>query len=61
MEKIDPIADIEIVHYELILSDLDMLERRIVKAQKAAKSQIRLRQNCLRLWKKLEQLWKTGN
>lgn len=35
--KIDPLADIEIINTELILSDLEILERRIAKAKKMLK------------------------
>ncbi len=35
--KIDPISDIEIINTELILSDLEVLERRIQKTQKNLK------------------------
>ncbi len=34
---IDPIRDVETINYELILSDMEMLERRLDKARKAAK------------------------
>ena len=36
--KIDPISDIETINTELILSDMEMLERRIQRASKAAKA-----------------------
>ena len=36
--KIDPIRDIEIINVELILSDLDIIENRISKIEKKAKS-----------------------
>ncbi len=35
--KIDPLSDIEIINMELILSDLEVLERRITKAKKMLK------------------------
>lgn len=35
--KIDPISDIETINTELLLSDMEVLERRIDKTQKAAK------------------------
>ncbi len=35
--KVDPIADIEVIHTELALADLEMLEKIIVKVQKEAK------------------------
>lgn len=36
--SIDPIRDIEIIELELILSDLEMIERRVMKTEKMAKS-----------------------
>ncbi len=33
----DPVRDIEIIHLELVLADLEMAERRVDKARKAAK------------------------
>jgi len=59
-EKIDPVEDIEIVHYELILSDLDMLERRIAKAQKAAKSQDKASKEMLLLMEKIKETLLSG-
>jgi hypothetical protein len=55
MDKIDPAGDIEIVHYELILSDLDMLERRIAKVQKAAKANEKGQREFLRLLEKIKE------
>lgn len=36
--KVDPLEDIEIINYELILSDLESLEKQYPKLQKSAKS-----------------------
>ncbi|MDR3239871.1 MAG: redox-regulated ATPase YchF [Clostridiales bacterium] len=36
--QVDPIRDIEIIHIELILADLEVIERRLSKALKSAKS-----------------------
>lgn len=36
--KIDPISDIETINTELILSDMDSVEKALLKAQKASKS-----------------------
>jgi ribosome-binding ATPase YchF (GTP1/OBG family) len=36
-ETVDPARDIETINFELIFSDLDLLERRIDRAKKAAK------------------------
>ena len=38
MDSIDPVRDIEIVNTELVLADLESVEKRKVKQQKAAKS-----------------------
>ncbi len=37
--KVDPLSDIDIINTELLLADLDTVEKRSVKAQKAAKAQ----------------------
>jgi len=37
--KVDPLHDIEIINTELLLADLDTVEKRSVKAEKAAKAQ----------------------
>ena len=36
--KIDPLSDIETINTELILADMEVLDKRILKAQKAAKN-----------------------
>ncbi|MEG0391517.1 MAG: GTPase, partial [Anaerovoracaceae bacterium] len=36
--KIDPLSDIETINTELILSDMEVLERRIQRSAKAAKN-----------------------
>src|SRR5437763_15109634 len=38
MDTVDPIRDIEIINTELVLADLESVEKRKAKAQKAAKS-----------------------
>ena len=40
--NVNPIRDIETINLELIFSDMEMLERRLAKSQKAAKSDIAL-------------------
>lgn len=42
-ETVDPLRDIEIIHLELIFSDLDLLARRLAKTEKAAKAAPKLR------------------
>ncbi len=60
--KIDPLSDIEIINMELILSDLEVLERRITKAKKMLKGdkglqkEIDLLARSLPGWKKAKQL-----
>ena len=36
--SVDPIRDIETINYELIFSDMEIIERRLAKTQKAAKA-----------------------
>ncbi len=36
--RIDPVSDVETINYELILSDLEIVERRIERTQKAMKA-----------------------
>src|SRR5438309_3286324 len=38
MDTVDPVRDIEIINTELVLADLESVEKRKVKSQKAAKS-----------------------
>ena len=38
MDTVDPVRDIEIINTELVLADLESVEKRKLKAQKAAKS-----------------------
>lgn len=61
LEKIDPVEDIEIVHYELILADIDVLERRIVKTQKAVKSGDKTQNENLLVMEKLKDCLLNGN
>ncbi len=58
--KIDPVEDIEIIHYELILSDLEMLERRIVKTQKGVKAQERGQREHLALLERIKETLLSG-
>ncbi len=46
-EKIDPISDIETINTELILSDLEVLERRIQKTTKNLKETRACRKNSI--------------
>ncbi len=55
LDKIDPVEDIEIVHYELILADVDVLERRILKTQKAVKSGDKAQSESLSVMEKLKE------
>ena len=40
--KVDPVSDIETINMELIIADMEVLERRIAKTEKAAKAENRL-------------------
>lgn len=42
-ETVDPLRDIEIIHLELIFSDIDILTRRLAKTEKASKANPKLR------------------
>lgn len=57
--KIDPIEDISVINTELILSDMEILERRIAKAGKLAKSDKRISAE-LDLLKKIYDFLATG-
>lgn len=54
METVDPVRDIEIVNTELVLADLESIETRKVKQQKAAKSGDKKAVSDLELLGKLE-------
>ncbi len=58
--KIDPIRDIETIHYELIFSDIEILERRIAKVQKGAKNDKKLEKEVAFL-KELKAFLEDGN
>ncbi len=61
LDKIDPIEDIEIIHYELILADIDVLERRIIKTQKAVKSGDKAQSDILSVMEKIKDCLLNGN
>ncbi|MGH9583343.1 MAG: redox-regulated ATPase YchF [Bryobacteraceae bacterium] len=61
MDSIDPVRDIEIVNTELVLADLESIEKRKAKQQKAAKTGDKKAAAELDLLEKLEQHLNTGN
>ncbi|MFL6446869.1 MAG: redox-regulated ATPase YchF [Bryobacteraceae bacterium] len=60
MDTVDPVRDIEIINTELVLADLESVEKRKVKAQKAAKSGDKKSIAELELLDKLESHLNTG-
>ncbi len=60
MDSVDPIRDIEVVNTELILADLDSLEKRKAKQQKAAKGGDKKAQAELDLIARLEPVLNAG-
>lgn len=57
--KINPLEDIEIINTELILSDMELLERRIAKSNKLAKNNKSVAKE-LELLKKIYEFLETG-
>jgi GTP-binding protein YchF len=60
MDTVDPVRDIEIINTELVLADLDSVEKRKVKGQKAAKGGDKKTIAELELLEKLEAHLNTG-
>ena len=60
METIDPVRDIEIINTELVLADLESVEKRKTKQEKAAKSGDKKALAEVELLKKLEEHLNTG-
>ncbi|HEY7302593.1 MAG TPA: redox-regulated ATPase YchF [Bryobacteraceae bacterium] len=60
MDTIDPVRDIEIINTELVLADLESVEKRKAKQQKAAKSGDKKLQAEVELLEKLEEHLNTG-
>ncbi len=60
MDTVDPVRDIEIINTELVLADLDSVEKRKAKQQKAAKSGDKKALAELRLLERLEAHLNTG-
>lgn len=60
MDTVDPVRDIEIINTELVLADLDSVEKRKAKQQKAAKSGDKKAVAELQLLEKLEAHLNTG-
>ncbi len=57
--KIDPVSDIEVINTELMVADMEVLERRIAKTEKAAKADKSARAE-LELLKKIYELLAEG-
>ncbi len=60
MDSVDPVRDIEIINTELVLADLDSVEKRKAKQQKAAKSGDKKALAELQLLERLEAHLNTG-
>ena len=58
---VDPIADLEVVHTELIISDLDLITNRIAKISKKAQSGDQLAQKELNFCSKIKTVLNAGN
>ncbi|HEY8419805.1 MAG TPA: redox-regulated ATPase YchF [Clostridia bacterium] len=58
--SVDPIRDIETIEYELILADLESIERRIDRAQKAAKGKDKSSLEELKLLEKIKAALEKG-
>lgn len=41
--RVDPVDDIEVINMELVLADLESVEKRLPKAEKMAKQKIKMR------------------
>lgn len=54
MDTVDPVRDIEVINTELVLADMDSVEKRKAKQQKAAKSGDKKAQSELEVLEKLE-------
>lgn len=52
--SVDPVRDIEVINTELLLSDLDSVQKQVVKAEKNAKSGNKVALAELDCWRKLE-------
>jgi GTP-binding protein YchF len=60
MDTVDPVRDIEIINTELVLADLESVEKRKIKGQKAAKSGDKKTISEVELLEKLEAHLNTG-
>lgn len=60
-ETIDPLRDIEIINYELIMADMTTVENRIAKVNKKAKAGDALAKKELELLEKIDGCLKAGN
>jgi len=60
-DKIDPVSDIEVIEYELILKDLDVVASRLQNAQSELRSRQRGAEERVRILEMIEQCLKTGH
>jgi len=58
--RVDPAADIETIHTELILKDLDSVQKRLDRARRAAKGNDAFEKTMVTLCEKLEKLLDAG-
>lgn len=58
--KVDPIADIETIETELVLKDLETVQKRLEKARKAAKGQNPFEKKAVNVCEKLEKILDEG-
>jgi ribosome-binding ATPase len=58
--RVDPAADIETIHTELILKDLDSVQKRLDRARRAAKGSDAFEKTMVTLCEKLEKLLDAG-
>jgi ribosome-binding ATPase len=58
--RVDPVADIETIHTELILKDLETVQKRLERARRAAKGNDALEKTAVGLCERLEKRLDTG-
>jgi ribosome-binding ATPase len=58
--RVDPVADIETIHTELILKDLETVQKRLERARRAAKGNDALEKTAVGLCERLEKLLDAG-
>jgi GTP-binding protein YchF len=58
--RVDPVADVETIHTELILKDLETVQKRLERARRAAKGNDALEKTAVGLCERLEKLLDAG-